>query len=256
MTTDKTITEMAKTFQESVNNTLQESANNGIKLLQNANAAFIETQNKQIKTANDVYNKMINSIQGDGKLDMDLGISGKTITETMQKNMESFSNISKTALKTLTDLGKQANVEAVSNDMKQVFDLYNKQVEELTKLNQQSFDAIVKQFDASKSSFSPLTENLKKELDTILDSSKESIQNTMNSYTKFIASSVEANKEVFDKFVAQINTGINANLKAWQELMNLPNVLSKESDKSSKEQPKSALNGSIGIKKQGSVAVN
>jgi len=230
MTPDKTVAEVAKTFQETVGNVIQESANNSIKLFQNANAAITETQNKQMKAASDIYNKMVNSIQGDGKFDMDLGASGKSIMDTMQKNMENFSNISKSTLKTLTDLGKQADTESVSKDMKQIFDIYNKQVEELTKLNQQSFDALVKQFDASKSSFSPLTENFKKELDTVLDSSKETIQNTLNSYTKFVTSSVEANKEVFDKLVGQMNDGISANLKVWKDLMSTP--ILKETEKS------------------------
>jgi len=253
MTPDKTITEVAKTFQDTVSNVLQENANNSIKWFQNANAALIETQNKQMKAANHIYNKMVHSIQGDGKLDMDLGAPGKTIMDTMQKNMENFSNISKNTLKTLTDLGKEVDTDGVSKEMRNALEVYNKQVEELTKLNQQSFDSLVKQFDMSKSSFTPLTENFKKELDTVLESSKESIQNTVNSYTKFVTSSVEANKEVFDKFVDQINEGISTNLKAWKELVNTSIANSKEVDKTNKEQTKSGFNG-VPVKK--GVAVN
>jgi DNA anti-recombination protein RmuC len=233
MTTDKT---------SSAADTFKENANNGIKWFQNANATFIETQNKQLKVANDIYNKMMHTAQSSGKPNMDFGASGKTIMETMQKNIEKFSGISKEAMKTITDMGKKTDIDNVSKEAKQVFDVYNKQVEELTKLNQQSFDAIVKQFDTTKSSFSPITENFKKELDSIIDNSKESIQTTMNSYTQFAASSVEANKEVFDKFIGQMNDGITANIKAWKDLMNL-SVANKEGEKHSSE-PKAILNGS------------
>lgn len=248
MTVDKTIKEVAKTFQESVNSTFQEGANNGMKWFQNANAAFIETQNKQLKTANEIYNKLVNSAQSNGKPNLDFSTSGKTIMETMQKNIENFSNISKAAMKTMAEIGKQADTEAISKDAKHVFELYNKQVEELSRLNQQSFDAIVKQFDTTKSSLSPLTENFKKELDTILESSKESIQTAMNSYNKFAASSVEANKEVFDKMISQMNTGITANLKAWKDLMSLSAVANKETEKNT-ELPKVSMNGSATVKK-------
>ncbi len=221
MTTDKTVKDVAKTFQESVNNTFQEGANNGIKWFQNANAAFIETQNKQITAVNDIYNKMFLSAQDDGKFNLDFGASGKTLMDTIQKYIEAVSNISKAAVKTITDLSKQSNADTISNDTKYVFDLYNKQIEELTKLNQQSFDTIVKQFDTSKSSFSPMSENLKKEVNKVLDSSKESIKEATNSYNNFAISYAEANKEVFDKFFNQLNNGITSNLKAWQNLMSV-----------------------------------
>ncbi len=115
---------------------------------------------------------MFLSAQDDGKFNLDFGASGKTLMDTIRM-IEAVSNISKAAVKTITDLSKQSNADTISNDTKYVFDLYNKQIEELTKLNQQSFDTIVKQFDTSKSSFSPMSENLKKEVNKVLDSSKE-----------------------------------------------------------------------------------
>ena len=240
MTTDKTTSLGAETFKENVDK--------GIKWFQNANAAFIETQNKQIKVASDLYNKAIHSIQGDGKANVDFGTSGKTVIDAFQKNAETFSNISKAAMKKITELGKQGDIEAVSKDVKQVFDVYNKQMEELTKINQQSFDAIVKQFDTTKTSFSPLTGNLKKELDASIDSSKQSIETITKSYTDFAMSSVEANKEILDKLIVQLNDGISANIKAWKDLLSI-SIVTKETEKSTNEPAKTSLNGSLPAKK-------
>ncbi len=242
MTTDKTTSAVAETFKENVDK--------GIKWFQNANAAFIETQNKQIKVANELYNKAINSIQADGKANVDFGVSGKTIIDEMQKNAETLSNISKAAMKKIAELGKQGDMGAVSKDVKEVFDVYNKQVEELTKLNQQSFDTIVKQFDITKSSFSPLTGNFKKELDANLDSSKQSIEAITKSYADFAVSAVEANKEILDKLIVQVNAGITANIKAWKDLLSIP-VATKETEQSVNEPAKASLNGSLTTKKQG-----
>ncbi len=214
MTTEKKFTDAAETFKENVNSTM--------KWLQDTTAAIIETQSKQIKTASEMYNKAITETFGGINKDnftSSFGTSEKVV-EIMQKNIENISNLSKTAMKTAMDFGKQAETAASAKEtVKQIFDSYSKQMETITAANQKSFESITKQFDTTKTTFAPLAEKFKKELETNVIASKEKMEAIIDTYKKIVTPTLESNKELFSKLNTQMNTSVNTNLKFWSDLI-------------------------------------
>lgn len=213
MTTEK-IKETAETFEKNVNNT--------VKWLQDITSTIIETQNKQMKSASDMYNKAINTTLGGINKDnfnSSFGLS-ETMVEVLQKNIESISNMSKAAIKTAMDFGKQTSSETFSKEkMTSIIESYKKQAEEITSWNKKSFETFTKQFDTTKASLTPWTEKFKNEFEANVQSSKEKTKSIVDSYKKLATPSIEANKELFNKLNSQITDSVNANLKLWSELM-------------------------------------
>ncbi len=213
MTTQK-FTETAETFKKNVSDSM--------KWLQDTTATIIETQNKQMKSASEMYSKAMNAtLEGINKenFSSSFGVS-ETVVEILKKNIETISDMSKVTMKTAMEFGKQAGADAFSKEkMASIVESYQKQVEEITALNKKSFDSITKQYDASKASFGPMTEKFKKEFETTIKTSQDKVQGIIDSYTKIAKPSVEANKEMFNKLNKQINASVSDNLKLWSDYM-------------------------------------
>ncbi len=174
-----------------------------------------------------MFNKVFTPSQfsGTNNLNNPFDSTGKAAVEILQKNIESINNLLKITMEPITALVKFSDKDAFAKEIKKQTESLNKQVADLTVLNQTNFDTIVKQFETATKSFSPLTEQLKKELETASASSKETLQTIIDSYTAFAAPSIEANKETFEKLTEQIKTGISDNIKFWSDLMNSNNLL-------------------------------
>jgi len=213
--TTKKFTETAETFKKNVSDTM--------KWLQDTTATIIETQNKQMKSASEMYSKAINvTLEGINKdnFSSSFGMS-ETMVEIFKKNIETITDMSKATMKTAMEFGKQASTETFSKEkVATIIESYKKQVEEITAFNKKSFDNISKQFEATKTSFTPLAEKFKKEFESTIATSKEKIQSIIDSYSKLANPSAKTNNEVFNKLNEQMNTNFNANLKFWSELMN------------------------------------
>lgn len=243
MTTEK-FKETAETFEKNVNNTM--------KWLQDITSTIIETQNKQMKSASDMYNKAMNTTLGGinkENFNSSFGVS-ETMVEVLQKNIESISNMSKAAMKTALEFGKQASSESFSKEkMTSIIESYKKQAEEIAAWNKKSFETFTKQFDTAKADFAPWAEKFKTEFDANVKLSKEKTQAIVDSYTKIVTPTVEANKELFNKLNNQINESVNANLKLWSELMSAQSTKGFDA-KTMSDFFKTATNGSITKNKQ------
>jgi hypothetical protein len=215
MKTENNFTETAKTFQENVAK--------GMQWMQDANTKLVKTQQQQLQTATDMFNKVIATPQaGDANnLNNSFGVSNKAMAEQFQKNIETVGNWLKITLKPTTEFAKFANQETLTNEMKKQVESFNQQVADLTIVNQTNFDTILKQVETTTKSFTPLAEQYKKEMEAAVASSKEIMQTIVDTYTAFATPAVEANKETFEKLNEQIKTGINANIKFWSDLMNV-----------------------------------
>jgi hypothetical protein len=218
MTTEK-FTETAETFKKNVNDSM--------KWLQDTTATIIETQNKQMKSASEMYSKAITeTLEGINKDNFNSSFGwSETVVDILKKNIETISEMSKVSMKTAVEFGKQAGADTFSKEKTAaIIDSYKKQVEEITAFNKNSFDSITKQFELTKTSFAPWAEKFKKEFEAAIASSKEKIQSIIDSYSKVANPSVQTNKEVFNKLNEQINANFNANLKFWSELTNAYNT--------------------------------
>lgn len=212
--TTKKFTETAETFKKNVSDTM--------KWLQDTTATIIETQNKQMKSASEMYSKAINvTLEGLNKdnFNSSFGMS-ETMVEIFKKNIETISDMSKATMKTAMEFGKQGSETFSKEKVATIIESYKKQVEEITAFNKKSFDSMSKQFEATKTSFTPLAEKFKKEFEATLLASKEKIQTIIDSYSKLANPSVKTNNEVFNKLNEQMNANFNTNLKFWSELMN------------------------------------
>ncbi|MES2591451.1 MAG: hypothetical protein V4608_06170 [Bacteroidota bacterium] len=214
MTSEK-FTTASETFTKNVNDTM--------KWLQDTTTTILETQSKQMKSASDIYTKAMNTAWGTinkENFNTSFGVS-ETIVEILQKNIETISNMAKASLKTAMEFGKQADSEKFSKEtMTKIIESYKTQVEEITAFNKKSFEAITKQVDTTKTSFTPLAEKFKKEFETTLTASKAKAQEIIDTYSKQAAPSVEVNKEIFNKLNKQMNASVTDNLKLWSEFMN------------------------------------
>ena len=218
MTTENNFTEIAETFKENIAK--------GMKWMQDTNEKLVETQQQQqMKTATDVFTKFLETSQFDGSsnLNNSFGASGKAMAERIQKNIETATNLLQTTMKPITEFPKFSDKDVLTNEINKQVETLNKQVADLTIVNQINFDAILKQFETTAKSFTPLTEQFKKEIEKAVESSKETTQTIINSYSTFTAPFIEANKETFEKLNDQIKTGMNDNIKFWSDLMN-PNT--------------------------------
>lgn len=214
MTTEK-FTDTAETFKKNVSDTM--------KWLQDTTATIIETQNKQMKSASEMYSKAINStLEGINKDNFNTSFGwSETVVEILKKNIETISDMSKASMKTALEFGKQAGAETFSKEkVATIIESYKKQVEEITAFNKKSFDSIAKQFETTKTSFAPWAEKFKTEFETTIASSKEKLQSIIDSYSKVSTPSAQNNKEVFNKINEQMNANFNASLKFWSELTN------------------------------------
>jgi len=214
MATEK-FSEATETFKKSVNDTM--------KWLQDTTATIIETQNKQMKSASEMYSKAMSStLEGINKDNFKNSFGwSETVVEILKKNIETISDMSKASMKTAMEFGKQNGSETFSKEkVATIIESYKKQVEEIIAFNKKSFDNITKQFETTKTSFTPLAEKFKKEFESTIASSKEKIQSIIDSYSKIANPSVEANKDIFNKLKDQMNANFNTNLKFWSELTN------------------------------------
>ena len=188
MTTEK-FTDATETFKKNVSETM--------KWLQDTTATIIETQNKQMKSASDIYNKTMNTaFAGINKdnFSSSFGVSEK-VAEILQKNIETITNMSKATMKTAMDFGKQATSETFSKDStSKIVESYKKQVEEITAFNKKSFESLTKQFDTTNTTTAEWTEKWKNEFETTVATSKEKIQSIVDSYTKLATPSFESKK--------------------------------------------------------------
>lgn len=250
MTTEK-FTDATETFKKNVSDTM--------KWLQDTTATIIETQNKQMKTASDIYNKTMNTaFAGINKdnFSSSFGVSEK-VAEILQKNIETITSMSKATMKTAMDFGKQASSETFSKDSTaKIVESYKKQVEEITAYNKKSFEALTKQFDSTKTTTAEWTEKWKKEFETTVATSKEKIQSIVDTYTKVATPSVETNKELFNKLNDQMNTNFNANLKFWSDLTNAYNTKGFETKNVVDFFKNNTFTGTNGTKKQTTTANN
>jgi hypothetical protein len=214
MKTENNFTETAETLKENVAK--------GIKWMQDANAKLVETQKQQMKTATDMFNKILATSQVDGtnNLNKSFAASSKAVADIVQKNIEATNNVLKTILKPVTELTKFSDKESLAKEMEKQVESLNKKIADLTILNQTNLDTLLKEFSSTTKSFTPLTEQFKKELEKVAATSKETMQTIVDSYTAFSAPSVEANKETIEKLNEQIKTSINANIKFWSDLIN------------------------------------
>lgn len=202
--------------------TIKENVAKGTKWMQEASAKLIEIQKQQIKTAADMFNKNSSTSQfgGANNFNNPFGESAKAMTDLFQKNIETVTNLMKTTLKPVTDFSKFSDKDALTNEMKKQFETLNQQVSDLVLVNQTNLDTILKQFDTTTKTFTPLNEQYKKEIEKTVEASKETMQSIIDSYSNLAAPSMEANKETFEKMNEQIKTSINANVKFWSDLLN------------------------------------
>jgi hypothetical protein len=216
MTTEK-FTETAETLKKNVTNTM--------KWLQDTTSTIIETQSKQMKSASEMYSKVMTAtLEGITKDNFSTSFQwSETMVEVLKKNIEAISEMSKTTMKTATEFGKQTSTETFSKEtMTKIIDTYKKQVEEITTFNKKSFETITKQFDLTNTTtpFTTYAEKFKKEFEANVETSKEKVQTIVDSYKKIATPSTEANKELFNKLNTEINTSVNSNLKIWSDLLN------------------------------------
>lgn len=214
MTTENNFTATAETIKENVAK--------GTKWMQDANTKLIEMQKQQIKTVADMFNKKGSTSQfgGVNNFNNPFGESTKAISTILQKNMETFTDLMKTTLKPLTDLTKFADKDALTKEMKKQFETLNQQLADLAIVNQNNLDTVLKEFDTTTKTFTPLNAQYKKEIEKTIESSKETLQSIIDSYSNLTAPSMEANKETFEKMNEQIKTSVNANIKFWSDLLN------------------------------------
>ncbi len=244
MATQK-FTETAETFKKNVSDTM--------KWLQDTTATIIETQNKQMKSASEMYSKAINmTLEGMNKdnFNSSFGMS-ETMMEIFKKNIETISNMSKATMKTAMEFGKQTGADAFSKDkIATIVESYKKQVEEITALNKKSFDSITKQYDAAKASFAPMAEKFKKEFDATMGTSKAKIQEIIDSYSKITKPSIEANKEMFSKLNKQMGASVSDNLKLWSDFMSAYTTKNSEAKNITDLFKTNIFNGSNGTHKK------
>ncbi len=249
MTTENNFTATAETIKENITN--------GMRWMLDANGKLVETQQQQMKTATDLLNEALKTSQLDGSLNLDnsFGASSKALAELLRKNNESFTNLLSTTMKPVAEFASNSGRESFTKEIKKQIDSLNKQTSELAEVNQANFDIIIKQLEANTKSFTPLTEQFQKELQTIVSSSNETMKKIIDSYTSFVSPLIASNKDIFEKFNDQIKTNMNANIKFWSDTMNL-NIPSKEKTNETKADKEKLENSeSLSKRKHANMAV-
>lgn len=229
MKTENNFTDTAETIKENVTN--------DIKWMQNANAKLVETQKQQLKNATDAFNRVLTSAPMDatGKFNNTLGVSGKLMTEVLQKNIESYSNLLKTTMKPLSEYSKYLDGEILSKEVKKQVEQLNKQFNDLTVLNQTNFDIMFKQFEMATKSFVPLAEQLKKEINITGGSTRDAFQSIMDSYSAFSTPAMETGKNTFERLNEQMMANANANIRFWYDMMHLNHLSTSSRNEQGKE---------------------
>lgn len=202
---------------------MNKDVENAMKWFQDTTSAIMETQNKQMEFANDMYSQMVNNYLGEIKMDsFDTSFDlPKKMMDKMQKNTESFIETAKTGMKTFMDYSKQTDSMNFSKDiLKTMTENFNNQLDLITKVNKNSFDALSKQFNSSKTTFTPAFEKSKKEIEANFKKSKEAMQEIVDSYSKLKTPSIEANKKMLDDLNKNMNAMAQNNFKLWTELLN------------------------------------
>lgn len=213
MTTEK-FTNAAETFTKNVNDTM--------KWLQNTTATVFETQAQQMKSASEMYNKVVTSAI-DNIQTFNWSNSAwisETVAEIFQKNVEAINNLSKTTLKTAWEFGQQAETEKYTKEaMTKIADAYKKQIEEISAYNKKSFEKINTQF-AGNETWSTWTEKFKTEFENTVETSKTKVKEIVETYNKVSNPTVESNKEFFNTLNTQLTSSVNENIKLWSEFTN------------------------------------
>ncbi len=156
--------------------------------------------------------------------------TAKTFQENIAKSVKwtqnANSKLVETQMKTATDMFKkvlttpQVDGASLTNEVKKQFETFNQQVADLAIVNQANLDTLLQQFETTAKSFTPINEQLKKEIENAVESSKETVQKIIDSSSSFTAPSAELTKETFEKLNDRIKIGIDANIKFWSDLMN------------------------------------
>ena len=226
MTTEKNFTEATETFKKNVTDSM--------KWFQDTTATIIETHNKQMKLASEMYSKAINAtIAGVNKDNFNTSFGwSETIVELLKKNILTITEMSKSSMKTAADFGKQASSENFSKETaSKLIETYKKQAEEIAAWNKKSFETLTSQFETTKTSYTPFVEKYKKEYEATFVKSKDKVQSIVDTYSKFANPSVESNKELFSKLNSQMNDNFNTNLKFWSDLTSEYNLNTTETSK-------------------------
>ena len=211
MKTENNFANTAETFKQNV-------AKN-IKWMQDTNAKLLEIRKQQIKTTSDLFNNDVTTSQMES---IDLFItscfpdSSEAFTELFQKGIDISANLLETNMKQFTELSENVSLP---DEIKRQAESLQKQLADLTKLNQINFDTVLKQIGSTTKSFSPLSEQLKSKMDTVAASNKEIIQKIIESYTPI--SKIE--NGAFDVLNNQIKEGLNNNIKFWFDIINSAN---------------------------------
>lgn len=213
MKTDK-FNKSAETFNDNVGNTM--------KWMQDSAALFLETQNKQLKFATDMYSQAINtSFENFSKGNFGNAFeTSEKLAEMIQKNIESISKQSEENMKTIMEVSTKVNSELFSKEaMNQIIETYRKNAEAITSFNQNSFDALMKQSELAKQFIKPLTENFKTEFETNIQLFNETVKEMMGSFSNLTNPSFETNKNIFGELTNKMQTIFKSNLKSWTDLM-------------------------------------
>jgi hypothetical protein len=211
MQTKNNFAETAKTFQENVAK--------GMKSIQDVNKKLLETQ---MKAASDLFSKALETFQEEGSVGFSNSInaSSKVITELFQQNIETANDYFKNAKNSTSEFIKNADQESVTDEINKQLEAFNERVADLAILNQTTLVTVLKQFETSVKSFTPVNEQLKKEIEKTVETN----QTINDSYSAFTASSVKATNETLEKLNDLIKTRANAGYKFWLETMNSSTV--------------------------------
>ena len=209
--------------------TVKENFDKSVKWMQDANQKLVEQQKQQIKqltdmlTNNSVNTDQFSNFTSFNNFDNPFAASTKSFTELYKKNTKAITDMFTTALKPVMDVTKMTNFtdkDVVTKNATQQFDELKSKIEDLTLLNQTNFDKLLKQYNSTVKSFSPLTEDFKNEVEKTMEAYKETFQNIQESYTAFFTPSTEPVTLVANNLNEQLKTTFKDNVKFWTELAN------------------------------------
>lgn len=204
------------------NETLNDNVNNAMKWMQESTALILETQNKQLKFATDLFNQTMNASLANfntGNFNTSFESTEKT-TDLIQKNIATMTKLYEENMKTIMDLNTEVGSKLFSKEiLNQFLDGYSKQTEAITAFNQNAFDSVMKQSELSKTFFQPLAENFKTEFESNIQLYNDTVKEMMGSLSNFSSPNFEGNKNVFGELTNKMQNVFRNNLKSWSELM-------------------------------------
>lgn len=210
--------------------TFKQNVSNAMKLFQDSTKAIIEAQSKQIEFTSGIYTKSVEAFDNLNKNNVNDSFgTPEKVTETIQKNFESISNLYKETLKGTMEYIKQANQVLFSKKaFDEIIENYTKQVKDIASFSQKYVDVVSKQANQANTTKpffnSDLTEKFKKNFDANVELLKEQMRSMVNSYSRVTNPSFEATEIFFNKLNEQVETSLNANLKLWSNLINTDNA--------------------------------